>query len=120
MVKQNLVKHQKVSKYCESDCRCSSCIVIENQNFKIFPFLPHGYHTPQLENIAILMLLSHPTISKFYHHVTWNFFGLVIPLRFFLHKLKLRQLLLLISTIISNITVLECHTILFALDILFL
>ena len=33
--------------------RCSSCIVIEPHNFKIMLFLLHGYHIPQLKNIAI-------------------------------------------------------------------
>ena len=33
--------------------RCSSCIVIETHSFKILTFFLHGYHTAQLENIAI-------------------------------------------------------------------
>ena len=36
--------------------RCSSCIVIESDNVKIMLFLLRGYHTQQLENIAIFTI----------------------------------------------------------------
>ena len=50
-------------------------------NFKIFPFLLHGYHTPQLKNIAFpaIAFLSH----NFKILPNWNFLGLVVPLNFF-------------------------------------
>ena len=40
----------------EQKPRCSSCIATEPHNFKILPFLLHGYHTPKLKNIAILAI----------------------------------------------------------------
>ena len=40
--------------------RCSSCIVIEPNNFKIMLFLLHGYHTPKLKNIAIPVIAFSP------------------------------------------------------------
>ena len=45
----------------------SSYMVITLHNFKI---------------LLSLLLLSHPTISNFYQHANWNFFGLVISLNY--------------------------------------
>ena len=84
----------------------------------------HSYWTPQFQNFChfsymvitlynlleksmlSLLLLSHPTISKFYQPTNWNFFGLVIPLNFFFLEIG-RNYVSIIITIISNITV--CH-----------
>ena len=40
--------------------RCSSCMAIEPQNFKILAFLLYGYHTPQLKSIAIPAIAFSP------------------------------------------------------------
>ena len=69
--------------------RGSCCMAIEPHNFKILACLLYGYHSPQLKNIAIPAIAFSP------------------------HSFKI------IITIISNITVLvQCNTVLFALDIL--
>ena len=52
-----------------------------------------------------LLLLSHPTVSKFYQPTNWNFFALRTPLNIFLEMG--RNYVSTIITIISNITV--CH-----------
>ena len=49
-----------ISKFCHS-----SYMIVTLQNLKILLFL---------------LLLSHPTISKFYELAKWNFFGFVIQL----------------------------------------
>ena len=56
------------------------------------------------KSMLSLLLLSHPTISKFYQPTNWNFFGLVIPLNFVLEIG--RNYVSIIITIVSNITVL--------------
>ena len=66
----------------------SSCLVITIQNLKI---------------LLSLLLLSHPTISKFYQLATWNFFRLVIQLILFW---RLVETVAIIITIFSNITTL--------------
>ena len=66
--------------------RYTSCMVIELNSFKIFPFLPHGYHIPQFKKIAIPAWFSHPTISKFCQLFTMKFFRigyLILPIYFF-------------------------------------
>ena len=63
--------------------RCSSCIVIKQT---ILKFSHSSYMViilHSLKTLLSLQLLSHLTISKFYQHATWNFFGLVILLNFF-------------------------------------
>ena len=83
----------------------------------------HSYWTPQFRNFCYfsyiamtlynilkkfmlsLLFLSHPTISKFYQPTNWIFFGLVIPLNFFLEIG--RNYVSIIITTIGNITV--CH-----------
>ena len=63
-----------------------------------------------LHNLKILLFLlwlSHPTISKLYQHSTWNFFGLVIP-PFIWRKVEIVSVLI---TIASNITVLVSHNV---------
>ena len=92
----------------------------------------HSYWTPQfcnssymviiLYNLKILLsllLLSQPTIQKFFQPANWIFVGLVIPLIFYyLFFLEIgRNYASIIITIISNTTVLV-STVLFALDIL--
>ena len=42
------------------------------------------YISVPLNILIFLLLLSHPTISKFYQPTNWIFGGLVIPLNFFL------------------------------------
>ena len=79
----------------------------ETRNFKILPFVLHGYQTPQLKILLSLLFLSHPIISKFYQHTKWNFFGFVIPLNIFLEIG--RNYVSVIITIINNITVLVSH-----------
>ena len=56
-------------------------MVTELQNFKILPSLLHGYHTSQLQNIAIPAIAFSPHIFKNLPtlHMVF-FFGLVIPL----------------------------------------
>ena len=57
-----------------------------------------------LNILLSLLLLSHPTVSKFYQPTNWNFFGLVIPL----NLLEIgRNYVSIIITIISIITVLS-------------
>ena len=82
--------------------RCSSCIAIEPHNFKILPFFLYDYHTSQLKNIAIsLLLLSLLT------GINW----VSNPTQFFLEKD--RNSASIIITIISNIIVLVSHVICF-------
>ena len=61
-----------------------------------------------LKTLLSLQLLSHLTISKFYQHATWNFFGLVILLNFFGKQLEAMSNII---TIISKITELVSHNI---------
>ena len=63
-----------------------------------------------LKILLVLLLLSHPTISKFYQLATWNFFGLVIKLFWGGGEGEIgRNYASIIITIISNITVLGSH-----------
>ena len=59
-----------------------SCIDVYTHNFKILALLLYGYHTPQLENIAIPVIAVSPKISNFYQPTNWNFLKLVIPLSY--------------------------------------
>ena len=80
--------------------RCSFCIVFEPHNFKILPFLLHGYQK---------YCYPHPTISKCYQPITLSFFGLIIPLNFFLEIGRKYESIII--TVISNITVLVSHNV---------
>ena len=57
--------------------QCSYC------HSSIWKFCYSSYHTPKLKNIVILAITFSPLISKFYQLATWNFFRLVIQLKFF-------------------------------------
>ena len=81
----------------------------------------HSYWTPQFQSFChfsymvitlynllkkfmlSLLLLSHPTVSKFCQPTNWNFFALRTPLNIFLEMG--RNYVSTIITIISNITV---------------
>ena len=60
--------------------RCSSSMVTAIPQFENFA-IP-SYHTPKLKNIVILAITFSPLISIFYHLATWNFFELIIQLKF--------------------------------------
>ena len=73
-----------------------------------------SYVVITLYNLNILLslvLLSHSTISKFYQPTNSIFWGLVIPLNFFLEIGK--NYVSIIITIISNITLLVSHNIIY-------
>ena len=78
-----------ISKFCHS-----SYMVITLQNLKI---------------LQSLLLLSHPTISKFYQLARWIFWGVSNPSWFFLEIS--RNYASIIITIISNITVIVSHNV---------
>ena len=48
----------------EQKPKCSLCMSIEPQNFKILAFFLYGYHTPQLKNIAIPAIALTPRNFK--------------------------------------------------------
>ena len=83
-------------------------MVTEPHNFKVLSFLLNCYHTLDLKILLSLLLLSRPTISKFYEPANWNFFGLVIPLNFFWRQVETLSVLVIT---ISNITLLVPHNI---------
>ena len=79
-------------------------------NSTISKFRCFSYMVIALYNLNILLslqLLSDPTCSKFYQPTNWNFFGLIIPLNFYLEIG--RNYVSIITTIISNIIVLVSH-----------
>ena len=90
--------------------RCSSCIVIEPHKFKIC----HSFYMViTLHNLKIqlsLLLLSHPTTSKFYQPTNWNFFWVSSPTCFVFLEIG-RNYVPVIIAIISNITLLVSHNV---------
>ena len=74
----------------------------EFQNFCNFSYMVITLYNLSKKFMLFLLLLSQPTISKFYQPTNWNFFGLVIPLNFFW-----RNYVPIIITNINNVTV--CH-----------
>ena len=87
---------------------CSSYIAIDPHNFQILLFLLYGYHTPQLENIAL------PAIVFSLH--TRTFMNLLIGIFWVSNLTKFslkidRNYVSILITIISNITVLVSHNV---------
>ena len=76
---------------------------------------PYMVITLQFSKILLfLLLLSHPTISKFYQLATWNFFGLVIQLIFFFwRQVETMCQLQLLLLVILLITVLVSHNVIY-------
>ena len=90
--------------------RCSSSIVIETRNFKILPFLPHGYHTPKLKNIASLAIAFSPHNFKVLPTCHMELFWVSNQTFFGGGEGEIgRNYASIIITIISNITVLGSH-----------
>ena len=68
-----------------------------------------------LKILLTLLFLPHPTVSKCYQPVTWNFFELVISLNFLQRQVKnMCQLKLLLLLMLLC----QSHKMLFALDVL--
>ena len=75
--KDKYIKKTMATEISQKSCQALfplSCMVIELNNFKILSSLLHGYHIPQLQNIAIPPWLSHLTISKFFQPFNMEFF----------------------------------------------
>ena len=83
--------------------RCPSCIVTETHNFKIFPFLIHGYHNSQLKNIAISAVTLSPHNFTILPACQIEFFW--VSNTTFLGD---RNYVSVLITIISKINVLHC------------
>ena len=54
----------------------------KTDNFKIFPFLLHGYHTPQLKNIAFLAIAFSSHNFKILPTCYMEFFWVSNPTQF--------------------------------------
>ena len=80
----------------------------KTDNFKIFPFLLHGYHTPQPKNIAFLAIAFSSHNFKILPTSYMEFFWVVILLNFFGKQLEAVSNII---TIISKITELVSHNI---------
>ena len=63
--------------------RCSSSMVIETHHFKTLSFLPHGYYTPRLKNIAILAIVFSPHNFKILPICYMEHFWISNPTSFF-------------------------------------
>ena len=72
----------------------------------------HGYHTPQLQNIAILVMAFSFQNFKMLPTLHMEFFRSVIPLNFFFFKTGKNNLSIII-TIVGNINVLVSHNVIF-------
>ena len=77
----------------------------------IFKICYSSYHTSKLKNIVILVIIFSPLISKFYQLASWNFYGLVIQLKFFWTKVETMCQLQLLSLVILLIT--DTHNVIY-------
>ena len=87
--------------------RCLSQIVIEPHNLKILPFFPHGYHTPQLKDIAISPMAFSPQNFKILPTLHLEFLWVGNPTFFVI----CRNYVSIIIAVISNIIVLVSHNV---------
>ena len=87
-------------------------MVTEHHTFKIFPSLLHGCHTPQLQNIAIPVMVFSTHNFKVLPILHMEFFWIGNPTLFFFFFLEIgRKYVSIIITIVRNITVLVSYNI---------